>query len=401
MGKLLRAVAPQHYCLISTQKLPAGTFAASYYHLQSQNRALFSVERSLAGSVSSRQTNAFQPLYRGLRSVYRAGKRVVYGAFAANAPRLIEQRAQQIYGIVQRENCRLIVGCSGELYDLPAAHRASQLAGLPFVAYILDYYGRGWPGTQGEVARRLEPAILRDAAAVIVTNERMAAIYRQAYGIEAAVVRNPCVLPPPLPPGARSALLPADAVNIVYTGAIYSAHYDAFRRLIAACRALNREDVRLHIFTSKPQSVLALEGISAPDVTFHDYLPPEEIVRVQQQAAILFLPLAFQSSAPEMIATSAPGKTGEYLASGSAVLVHAPPDSFLSWYFRQHNCGAVVDEPDADALAQTLARLVDDAAWRAQLARAARARAEADFDLKVVGPRFVGVLESAAGVRFS
>lgn len=400
LDKLLRCFPSQNYCVITTMDEPPDNLDGSYYFLKSHHMPLFSLEQSLARSIKTRQASALQPLYRGLRRVYRAGKRLVYGTFASNAPRLIERRAQQICEIVQRENCALIVACSGELYDLPAGHRASQLAGVPFVAYILDYYGRGWPGAQGKVARQMEPGILKDAAAVIVTNERMAAIYRQQYGLEAAVIRNPCALPVPLPPAERGTLFAPGTVNIAYTGAIYSAHYDAFRRLIAAIRALNRADVKLHIFTSKPQSVLALEGISAPDVTFHGYLPPEEIARVQQQADILFLPLAFQSDMPELIATSAPGKTGEYLAAGRAVLVHAPPDSFLSWYFRQHNCGAVVDAPDVELLAQTLARLAADADWRAQLGQAARARAAADFDLAVVGPRFVETLEAAAGARF-
>ncbi len=401
MEKLLRNVPPESYYLLSTQYLPAETFAASYYHLKSNNIALYGLERSVARQVNPSQTSAYQPLFRGLRRIYRLGKRVVNSALSSSASRLIEDRAQQILEAIKHENCALIVGCSGEPYDLPAAHRVSQLTGIPFVAYILDYYGGGWRGSQGALARRLEPALLKDAAAVLVTNEHMADIYRRDYGVEAAIIRNPCVIPPPLPADTPDPLLPSDTVNIVYTGAVYTAHYDAFHRLTAAIRALQRSDVKLHIFTNNPPSVLALEGISGPEVVFHNYLPPERIVHVQQRADILFLPLAFHSDLPEMIATSAPGKTGEYLAAGRAVLVHAPPDSFLSWYFRQHACGAVADSEDIGLLTDTLRRLIDDAAWREQLGQSARARAVADFDLAVVGPRFVNALETAAGVRFT
>ena len=401
LDKLLRSFSVESYCLLSTEWHPSTPDSVRYYYLKSHNAVLFSVERSLAASVSSRQVSALQPLFRGLRHVYRLGKRVVNSALSSSASRLIEDRAQQILAAIQRENCALIVGCSGELYDLPAAHRASQLTGIPFVAYILDYYGGGWRGSQGALARRLEPALLKDAAAVLVTNEHMADIYRRDYGVEAAIIRNPCVIPPPLPADTPDPLLPSDTVNIVYTGAVYTAHYDAFHRLTAAIRALQRSDVKLHIFTNNPPSVLALEGISGPEVVFHNYLPPERVVHVQQRADILFLPLAFHSDLPEMIATSAPGKTGEYLAAGRAVLVHAPPDSFLSWYFRQHACGAVADSEDIGLLTDTLRRLIGDAAWREQLGQSARARAVADFDLAVVGPRFVNALETAAGVRFT
>lgn len=401
LGKLLRFFAAENYCLLSTEWHSELKLRANYHHFNSPNMALAVAEYSLARSMGLIQTSALWPLYRGLRSVYRSGKRAFNGVLVSSASRLIADRAQQIAAIVQHENCALIVGCSGELYDLPSAHRASQLTGVPFVAYILDYYAGSWTDKQGELARRLEPQIMRDAAAVLVTNEHMADIYRCQYGIEAVIIRNPCIISNSPSTEKPVSLLPADTINIVYTGAIYTAHYDAFRRLIAAIRALQRNDVKLHIFTNNPLSVLTLEGINGPEVVFHDYLPPDNIVHLQQQADILFLPLAFHSHLPEMIATSAPGKTGEYLAAGKAVLVHAPPNSFLSWYFRQHGCGAVVDREDVDLLAETLQRLIEDAAWREQLGQAARARALADFDLAVVGPRFVNALETAAGVRFT
>lgn len=401
LDKLLRGFPIESYCLLSTEWHPPRPDSARYYYLKSHNTALFSVERSLAASVSSRQTSAYQPLFRGLRRVYRLGKRLVNSALSSSASRLIEDRAQQILEAIKHENCALIVGCSGEPYDLPAAHRASQLSGIPFVAFVMDYYGHSQAGPQGQLARRLEPAVITDAQAVLVLNEYMAQTYAREYNVSSTIIRTPCVMPEPLPPARHTSLFPHNTINIVYTGAIYSAHYDSFRRLIAAIRALKRNDVKLHIFTSNPPAVLALEGISEPDVTFHEYLPPKEIIRVQQQADILFLPLAFQSEVPKLIATSSPSKTADYLSSGKAVLVHAPPDSFLSWYFRQHDCGAVVDREDVGQMTETLRRLIDDVAWREQLGQAAYARALADFDLAVVGPRFVHALETAAGVRFT
>ncbi|MGQ9888359.1 MAG: hypothetical protein ACUVSX_07705, partial [Aggregatilineales bacterium] len=123
MDRLLRSFPVESYCLLSTEWHPPRPDSARYYYLKSHNTALFSVERSLAASVSLRQASALQPLFRGLRRVYRLGKRLVNSALSSSASRLIEDRARQIIEAVQRENCALIVGCSGELYDLPAAHR--------------------------------------------------------------------------------------------------------------------------------------------------------------------------------------------------------------------------------------------------------------------------------------
>ncbi len=75
---------------------------------------------------------------------------------------------------------------------------------------------------------------------------------------------------------------------------------------------------------------------------------------------MLFLPLAFASGIPEVIRTSAPAKLGEYLASGVPLLVHAPRDSFVTWYVRKHHCGIVSDTPDPATLLSRLEQLLDD-----------------------------------------
>jgi glycosyltransferase involved in cell wall biosynthesis len=84
---------------------------------------------------------------------------------------------------------------------------------------------------------------------------------------------------------------------------------------------------------------------------------------------------------------------GEFLAARRPVLVHAPPDSFISWYFRRHECGVVVDEDDPAPLARALDSLLRDAALGEGLAARARERAEADFSLTQARARFAEVLK--------
>jgi glycosyltransferase involved in cell wall biosynthesis len=120
----------------------------------------------------------------------------------------------------------------------------------------------------------------------------------------------------------------------------------------------------------------------------------EEIPRVQQAADILFLPLAFASPYPGVIRTSAPTKMGEYLAAGRPVLIHAPPDAFICQYFRQHNCGLVVDKNDALALAQAIERILENAELRRDLSAAACERARTDFDIIASRRAFIELLTS-------
>jgi len=109
---------------------------------------------------------------------------------------------------------------------------------------------------------------------------------------------------------------------------------------------------------------------------------------VQRGADILFLPLAFNSPYPEIIKTSAPGKIGEYLAAKKPILVHAPSDSFISWYFRKYNCGLVVDEADPEKLAQEIIRLLSNTEMQKLYSENAYSRAKDDFNLPVAQKKF-------------
>jgi glycosyltransferase involved in cell wall biosynthesis len=113
---------------------------------------------------------------------------------------------------------------------------------------------------------------------------------------------------------------------------------------------------------------------------------------VQRDADILFLPLAFNSPYPDIIKTSAPGKMGEYLAAKKPVLVHAPSDSFISWYFRKYNCGCVVDEDDPKKLAQKIIRLLNDTEMQKLFSENAYSRAKDDFDLSVAQKKIYDIL---------
>lgn len=119
---------------------------------------------------------------------------------------------------------------------------------------------------------------------------------------------------------------PADVeeVRIVYTGAIYQAHFDAFRNLVLALDQINLKKT-IYIYSSRTQAQLERDGIQG-HVVYHDHVEHRKSIEEQRRADILFLPLAFNSIYPNIIRTSSPGKMGEYLASGRPVLVHAPAD---------------------------------------------------------------------------
>lgn len=306
-------------------------------------------------------------------------------------------RALRIAAILRRERCRAVVACTGDLINLPSAYLASRIHGVPFYAYIFDYYSRQMivPFARN-FANFVERRVLRGAAGVVAPNETLAEALRERYDIRPTVIHNPCVLAdyegPALPP--RSA---GDGeVRIVYTGAIYAAQLDAILNLLAALARLQRPEIRLHLYTAIPPAALEKMGLAGP-VVVHPHESASRIAAIQRAADILFLPLAFDSPYhPDIVRTSAPGKTGEYLAAGRPILVHAPADCFLARYFRAHECGLVVDRKDPAWMAKELERLAGDAALRRAYAERAGARARADFDVAIARARFAALLDGGA-----
>jgi len=290
------------------------------------------------------------------------------------------QRARQIYQILKREQCNVVMACTGDLYDLPAAWLASQWADVGYCAYLFDDYIYQWVEPfQRAFAQKWERVLMEGAAGVIVPNEFLGEEYERRYRIKPIVIHNPYEESETRPITERVWPSRQGEIKIVYTGAIYHAHYDALQNMLTAIQKIGRPEIKLHLYTAQTASELARQNISGP-VVFHSHLPISDITKIQKEADVLLLILAFRSPIPEVIRTSAPGKMGEYLVSGRPILVHAPSDSFLSWYFRKYNCGYVVDQNDPAKLTEAIQRILDDETLRKRMVNNALVRGETDFN---------------------
>ncbi len=357
--RLLTGLDPRTYCLLSRHDYRADTDAAytsrlpaRYYHL---------------------------PPAPELRRGYRFGLSKVRESL--NLVLEMLWRGREVAAVIRREQCQAVVACTGDLADLPAAYLASRLTRVRFLPYVFDDFAfQHLDPVKGAFARRLDPFLMRGAAEIIVVNEFLQAALHRRYGVPSAVIHNPCGVEEfttPLAPGPERA---GGGINLVYTGAIYEAHYDAVWNLLRALDLLERSDVTLHLYTADSQQRLTGKGIVGP-VVYHSHQPLSAMPAIQRRADVLFLPLAFSSPYPEIVKTSAPTKLAEYLAARRPILVHAPADSFVAWYFREHVCGLVVDENDPAKLARGLERLLADTALQERLAANAWQRAQTDFSI--------------------
>ena len=305
-------------------------------------------------------------------------------------------RTHQIKKIICTEQCNAIIVCTGDLFDPPAALIASKDLGIPFIFYVFDYYSQGADPFLRSFAAKYEVDLVQSAAAVIVPNEYMSDEYLKRYGITATILHNPFDIEDyekQAGNGKNSNTVKQIEKSIVYTGAIYDAHYNAFRNLIAAIKMLETTPIKIHLYTPQSQHHLIRNNISGPQVVAHNAQPLSSMPAIQKNADILFLPLSFNLKFREIIKTSAPGKIGEYLASKRPILVHAPEDSFVSGYFKKYHCGLVVDEDNPQLLAQGINRLISDEKFCLEITKNAYERAKTDFDIKSIQKKFYDLLD--------
>ncbi len=374
LHRLLKEQDPSTYCLISKRHY------APEHDLEDKTDRLPAPYFHLARDLTERALFGWRPIFEFF-----------------TVPTALVLRATRILKILKSEASDVVIACTGDLLDLPAGFLASRLARVPFIAYLFDDYVYQWADPKiRRVASWFANRMIRKSEGVIVTNEFLGDEYRERYDVECAIIRNPGFEQvgegePDLKSRERV------DVSIVYTGAIYHAHFDAFHRLLEAISLLERQNVRLHLYTTQSRGELSRHGIVGP-LVLHDHLPVSEVASVQRQADILFLPLAFDSPIPEVIRTSSPGKMGEYFAAGRPVLVHAPSDTFLAYYCRQHECGLVVDQPESVRLSEAITKLMDNPSLRARLISKARWQAETEFSPQESYARFKELVQRVESV---
>ena len=376
LRRVLGLIDPRDYCLVrfvSTEQpivAPSGESLASVVHRLGRP--------SLAPARRSRS-----PLMAA-----RVVRRLAAEAY---------QRSMAISELLRSERCSALIVTTGGVPDLPAAALASRRVRAPLIIWMLDpwrHQCRVWL-TNDALAMLAEDALVRRARAVIVTNETQRDVLQREHGVDAVVVHNPC------DPGLASDAAASDepwptnptAPTIVYTGQVYAAQADSVGRLVDALAAPSLQRWTFQIYGSTITQPAYIRG---PRVVIHPPAGPDLIRRVQRQADILFLPLAFSSAPLGVLSTATPAKLGDYLAAQRPILVHAPPDTHLVRLARKLDFAEVVDVPAAERLAAAIDRLGHDAARRTAIVESA-GRAAEDYSAATSAARFAAVVAGAVG----
>lgn len=340
-----------------------------------------------------RQQNRNTGEYRhySLRVFPKAFKRLdlipLFGPALRRNLELIARTLQVLFFLIKSRST-LAVGCSGDLYNLPATCLSAKLLGIDFVAYMFDDFKLQFTNSKDKRwSAYFEKRVVLAAKTIIVPNTFLGKRYVDRYSIEPVIISNPL---PTVKVKPRNHFRQSTKGKIVYSGAIYEAQRDAIANLAAASTAYPPGEVELHLYT---RHFHRYNHWSFPNVFFHEAVTPDEIFQIQKSADILFLPLAFASPYPDLILTSCPGKTAEYLASGIPILAHVPSGSYVEWLLQKNGAGLVVTDPQGKGLKEAIDSLMSDRGLRDRLVKNAVRLAQEEFDLETSRQKFWRTLE--------
>ncbi len=287
--------------------------------------------------------------------------------------------------IIASEKIELLLAYSDSGPALFSTYLLHKLTKKPYYLFFYDLYaGNRLPFLHRALAKVFEPALFRSAKQIFVMSEALAGHYGKKYGKQTVVIHNSIPIPQTRP--MLKTLNPP--FKIIYTGTIYWAQADAVRNLVKAVEEIAEPQIQLWLYTPHDKKYLNdLAIYESEKVRFASGLP-SEMAEIQGSASVLCVLLGFNTGHPLLINTSSPGKTYEYMISGRPILVHAPKESYIAKYAKEHKFAYVVDSDSIEALKEGIARLITDANLAGELINNAWKTAEANHNDRKTAEKF-------------
>ncbi len=258
--------------------------------------------------------------------------------------------------IIKQEKIELFLGYSDYGPALFSTYLLHKITKKPFFLYFYDlYYGNKFPFIYRVLAKFLEPKLFREAEQVFVMSEALRDYYQKKYKRDIFIIHNSILVKK-----TQEIFLsePTKIYKIVYTGSVYWAQADAIKNLIKAVEGIKDIDIKFYLYTLHDEKYLKRQGILKSKKIVLAEGKPTAMQEIQKSADILFVPLSFYSQYSLLINTSSPGKMSEYFISGRPILIHAPRESYIVRYAKEHNFAAVMDEENIEKLEEAVRELI-------------------------------------------
>lgn len=257
--------------------------------------------------------------------------------------------------LIKKEGITMLMGTSDNGPALISSYFLSRLTKLPLYYFLFDLYkGYRLDAPTNWMADFFEPKIVKVAKKILVTNDGTKELYQSRYPqfkekfqvICNSVFTNRYQ-------NLNQAYNPAPPYTIVFTGHVYWPQEQSVMNMIEAMPLLKDLPVRLALYIPRPNLRIQNAVKNSPQIRLL-FAPQDEMPQIQNRATLLFLPFAWNTDGPEIIATATPAKFTDYLGAGRPMLIHAPNYAYVARYAKKHDLGLVVDQNDVVVLANTI-----------------------------------------------
>ena len=179
-------------------------------------------------------------------------------------------------------------------------------------------------------------------------------------------------------------------LRILYMGRIGTANRHSlitFAKIISKCN-LPEFSVEFDIYTKDYESVDSHKISRNNKVSIYKAVEHSDIPGLLVTYDILLLPLDFTDSGRKFSRLSMPTKAIEYMASGTPVLVFAPPETAIVKFCERNECAHCITTESYPEVSHSLVRMFTDSEYRARLALNSKRIAHQLFDATIVRQEF-------------
>jgi len=279
----------------------------------------------------------------------------------------------------------------------------NEMTGIPMAIHIMD----DWPATivkpgllssywKKVIDREFRELIDRSVALMSIC-QAMSDEYEKRYGRKWLSFHNPIDMT--MWKGkSRCSWEVNNPIRIMYAGRLGDVNLSALSDICEAVSDLRSEGHSIVIDVRTPDrynhQTKIFEKYSFVEV--NPYIRHEEMPQKLRSMDLLIIPLDFTAENIKFTQFSMPGKTSDYMASGTPILVYAPPQNALVTYAKDGGWGYVVGERDTQELKKAIKALVSDESLRERLGRKAIELAFKNHDATVVRHEFQNYLMNSA-----
>lgn len=257
--------------------------------------------------------------------------------------------------LIKKESITMLMGTSDNGPALISSYFLSRLTKLSLYYFLFDLYkGYRLDAPTNWMAGFFEPKIIKAAKKIFVTNDGIKEFYQSRYPQfkeKFQVICNSVFVDQYKK--LDQSYHPTPPFTIVFTGHVYWPQEQSVMNMIKAMPLLKDLPLRLELYIPRPNLQIQNAVKICPQIRLL-FAPQDKMPQIQNKATLLFLPFAWNTDGPEIIATATPAKFTDYLGAGRPMLIHAPEYAYVSRYARKHNLGLVVDQNDIIVLANTI-----------------------------------------------